>query len=273
MIHSVAISQMVGTHYFSPLKGDFQTCIDQAAEIGYDGVELHVRNPNSVNFSALAEYANTKNIKITSIGTGMACGYDGHYLTNKDAVARREAINVFIDFIKGAHQCGHAVVLFGLMKGPLPDDRLRETYKDILFESLQPCVEAAEKYNCGITIEAINRFMAAYLWSVDETLEFVERFKSKRVTIHLDTFHMNIEDKSMRDAILKSKDRLGYFHFSDSDRCYPGHGHINFKEVVDSLYDIGFTGDDAIWAHEYDSIPDSVTSAHRGLENVKKLLH
>ena len=53
MIHSVAISEMVGTHYFSPLKGDFKTCIDQAAQIGYEGVEIHVRNPFAVDFNEL----------------------------------------------------------------------------------------------------------------------------------------------------------------------------------------------------------------------------
>ena len=159
------------------------------------------------------------------------------------------------------------------MKGPLPDDRLRETYKNILFESLQPCIETADKLDCDITIEAINRFMAAYLWSTEETLEFVNRFDSPHVTIHLDTFHMNIEDKNMRNSILKSKDRLGYFHMSDSDRCYPGHGHIDFQEIVDALYDADFAGDNAVWAFEYDSIPDTITSAKHGLDYIKNLEH
>ena len=60
MIHSVAISEMVGTHYFSPLKGDFKTCIDQAAQIGYEGVEIHVRNPFAVDFNELHDYALSK---------------------------------------------------------------------------------------------------------------------------------------------------------------------------------------------------------------------
>lgn len=273
MIHSVAISEMVGIHYFSPLKGDFKTCIDQAAKIGYEGVEIHVRNPFAVDFNELHDYALSKGVGITSIGTGMACGYDGHYFTNPDALARKECQRVFNGFLEGAKICDNAIVLFGLMKGPLPDDRLRELYKDILFESLQPCVETADKLGCDITIEAINRFMAAYLWSVEETMEFVERFDSPHVTIHLDTFHMNIEDKSMRDAIIRSKDRLGYFHMSDSDRCYPGHGHIDFKEIVDTLYEVGFCKDDDTWAFEYESIPDTVTSAKLGLDCIKSYEH
>lgn len=270
MIHSVGISEMVGTHYFSPLKGEFHACMDQAAEIGFDGVELHARSPRDFDFVELGDYARSRGLVVSAIGTGMACGYDGHYLTNKDAVARREAIAVLQDFVRAARDCGATAVMFGLMKGPLPDENLRETYKNILHESLLPVVEVAEQMGVDITIEAINRFMAAYLWSADETLEFVNRFDSKRVTIHLDTFHMNIEDESMRGPILRCKDRLGYFHFSESDRCYPGHGHIDFREVVDALYEIGYM-EKGIGAYEYDSIPDCETCARRGLEYIKAL--
>lgn len=270
MIHSVAISEMVGSHYYSPLKDNFMACMDQAAQVGYEGVELHVRNPLAIDCGALKAHADANNLKITSIGTGMACHFDGHYLTNKDSIARKEAIGVLNAFLQAAHDCGNSIVMFGLMKGPLPDPTQREIYKDILFESLLPCVETAEKLNCDITIEAINRFQASFLWSTEETLEFVNRFDSKHVTIHLDTFHMNIEDKSFRDAILLSKDRLGYFHFSDSDRCYPGHGHVDFKECVDALYEVGYTKANDVWAFEYDSIPDTLTSARLGLEYIKQ---
>ena len=66
------------------------------------------------------------------------------------------------------------------------------------------------------------------------------------------------------------KDRLGYFHFSDNDRCYPGHGHIDFKSIVEALNDIGYMKN-GIGAYEYDSIPDCITSARLGLEHIKNI--
>lgn len=124
-------------------------------------------------------------------------------------------------------------------------------------------------YELRMIVEAINRFQAAYLWSADETLEFVERFDSKRATIHLDTFHINIEDKDMERAIRICKDRLGYFHVSDSDRAHPGHGHFDFKKCIEVLYDIGYDG---VLGHEYNADPDPVTAAVNGYEFIKQYL-
>lgn len=272
MIHSVAISELVGKSYYSPLKGDLHACMDEAAEIGFDGVELHVRSPKEFDYAELAEYAAEKGLVITTIGTGMACHYDGHYMTNPDPVARKAATQVLIDFLRCGKLCGGAAVMFGLMKGPLPEAVMREQYKKILYEALQPVVEEAEKLGVDLTIESINRFQSSFLWTTDETLEFVERFKSDRVTIHLDTFHMNIEDNDFRRCIIKCKNKLGHFHFSDSDRCYPGHGHINFKEIIDALYEIGYM-DHGVGAYEYDSIPTCMTSARLGLEYIKRFEH
>lgn len=269
MIQSITISDCVGPYSQCVLKGDILQCIDHAKRLGYEGVEMHMRNAKLNDYHRIKEYADRLDMKVTGIGTGMACYADGHYLTNPDKMARKEAQQVLIDFLEAAHILGDTVVLFGLMKGPLPDPREREKYKDILFESLQPVIEAAEKFGNDLMIEAINRFQAAYLWSADETLEFVERFDSKRATIHLDTFHINIEDKDMERAIRICKDRLGYFHVSDSDRAHPGHGHFDFKKCIEVLYDIGYDG---VLGHEYNADPDPVTAAVNGYEFIKQYL-
>lgn len=271
MIMSLAISDCVSAGSPCPLKGDILQCMDHAKRLGYDGVELHMRNAKLNDYHQIAGYADALGIKVTTIGTGMACYADGHYMTNPDKQARQAAAQVLIDFLEAGRTVGGAAVMFGLMKGPLPEPRLRDQYKDILFESLQPVVQAAEKFGCDLTIEAINRFQSDYLWTADETLEFVNRFQSERVTVHLDTFHMNIEDKDMERAIRICKGKLGHFHFSDSDRCYPGHGHVDFKMCMDTLYDIGYA-QNGLGGHEYNADPDGVTAAVKGLEYVKQFV-
>lgn len=272
MIQSITISDCVGPYSQCVLKGDILQCIDHAKRLGYEGVEMHMRNAKLNDYHRIKDYADRLGMKVTGIGTGMACYADGHYLTNPDKLARKEAQQVLIDFLEAAHILGDTVVLFGLMKGPLPDPREREKYKDILFESLQPVIEAAEKFGNDLTIEAINRFQADYLWSADETLEFVNRFDSERATIHLDTFHINIEDKDMERAIRICKDRLGYFHVSDSDRAHPGHGHFDFKKCVEVLYDIGYDKKKGVLGHEYNADPDPVTAAVNGYQFIKQYL-
>lgn len=269
VIQSITISDCVGPYSQCVLKGDILQCIDHAKRLGYEGVEMHMRNAKLNDYHRIKEYADCLEMKVTGIGTGMACYADGHYLTNPDKAARKEAQQVLIDFLEAANILGDTVVLFGLMKGPLPNPRERELYKDILFESLQPVIEAAEKFGNDLTIEAINRFQADYLWSADETLEFVNRFDSRRATIHLDTFHINIEDKDMERAIRICKDRIGYFHVSDSDRAHPGHGHFDFEKCIEVLYDIGYDG---VLGHEYNADPDPVTAAVNGYQFIKQYL-
>lgn len=271
MIHSLAISDCSGSGSPYPLKGDLIQCMDHAKRLGYDGVELHARNVKYNDYHKLAYYADKFDIKVTAICPGSAAYYDGHYLVNEDKQALKEAQNVFIDFIKAGSILGGLTLSLSTIKGGLPDPLLRDSYKNQFYENLLPLVDAAEKYNCVIAIEAANRFQTPYLCSTEETLEFVNRFDSDRVKIHLDTFHMNIEDPDLPAAIIQSKDRLGYFHFSDSDRCYPGHGHINYKEIVDALYEAGFM-ENGVGGHEYFADPDGVTAALRGLAHIKQFM-
>ena len=133
MIQSITISDCVGPYSQCVLKGDILQCIDHAKRLGYEGVEMHMRNAKLNDYHRIKEYADRLDMKVTGIGTGMACYADGHYLTNLDKLARKEAQQVLIDFLEVAHILGDTVVLFGLMKGPLPDPREREKYKDILF--------------------------------------------------------------------------------------------------------------------------------------------
>lgn len=73
----------------------------------------------------------------------------------------------------------------------------------------------------------------------------------------------------MERAIRICKDRLGYFHVSDSDRAHPGHGHFDFKKCIEVLYDIGYDG---VLGHEYNADPDPVTAAVNGYEFIKQYL-
>ncbi|MGE4276685.1 MAG: TIM barrel protein [Lawsonibacter sp.] len=269
MIHTVGITDQVKLNYPAPIQGELLTCMDTAARLGFDGVEIHMRNPAAEDPCRLADEAAKRGLRITTIGTGMACYADGHYMTNPDLAARKDAEKVLSSFFYAGQVCGAKAIMFGLMKGPLPDPQMREQQKDILYEALLPIVDTAERTGVDLTIEAINRFQSSFLWSTDETLEFVNRFKSDRVTIHLDVFHMNIEDDGFYKNILKCGKRLGHFHFTDNDRCYPGHSRMNFKEIYDALYDVGYAPN-GIASHEYNPVPDSETACKKGLAFLKQ---
>lgn len=269
MITTLDVSDVAPAKAPCPIKGDLKYCIDKAKEIGFDGIEIHARNPKLLDGKELGAYAAQKDMLITTIGTGLAYAWDGYSLTHPMFYRRQEAIEVVKGFLEVGAQMGGADVMLAIMKGAFPDGADREEYKNIFYESLLPCVEVAEKLGNDLTIEAVNRFECPWLWTADETLEFVNRFGSDRVTVHLDTFHMNIEDKDMEAAIRLCKGKLGHFHVSDNDRRYPGHSHVDFKMCIDTLYDIGY---DKALGFEYWADPDGETAARLGLEHIKQFL-
>ena len=98
--------------------------------------------------------------------------------------------------------------------------------------------------NLGITygVEAVNRFEGVVLNTAKEAVNYVKAVESPNVGVLLDTYHMNIEEASIRDAILTAGDLLVGFHTGDNNRCIPGKGHINWDEVFSSLAEIHYTG-------------------------------
>lgn len=93
-----------------------------------------------------------------------------------------------------------------------------------------------------IAIEPINRFESFLLNSAAQGLRFIDAVGSPAVKLHLDTFHMNIEEPDMVAAILQASSVLVNMHVSDSNRCAVGRGHIDFRSIVAALVKVGYRG-------------------------------
>ena len=89
----------------------------------------------------------------------------------------------------------------------------------------------------------LNRFEHFLINTSEEGVRFVEEVGSPNLKILLDTYHMNIEEDSLGDAIRGAGDHLGMFHIGENNRRPPGRGHIPWDEVVRALIESGFEGD------------------------------
>jgi D-psicose/D-tagatose/L-ribulose 3-epimerase len=94
-----------------------------------------------------------------------------------------------------------------------------------------------------ICIEPLNRFETDFLNTGGQCLKLIQAIGAKNVKAHLDTFHMNIEEKFQGPAIIKAGRQLGHFHACGSDRGTPGNDHIDWKSVARALKKIGYNGD------------------------------
>ena len=79
--------------------------------------------------------------------------------------------------------------------------------------------------------------------SPDVYLKLIKAVGAKNVKLHLDTFHMNIEEKNQHDAIVKAGKHLGHFHACGSDRGTPGNDHLDWPGIAAALRDIRYDGD------------------------------
>lgn len=93
-----------------------------------------------------------------------------------------------------------------------------------------------------IALEPINRFETDFINTCEQGLEMIHDVNSRALKLHLDTFHMNIEEKDPADAIRRAGRHLGHFHACGCDRGTPGHDHIDWKSIAAALKSIRYDG-------------------------------
>ena len=113
----------------------------------------------------------------------------------------------------------------------------------MVVRNVKELAQYAEARGRQICIEPLNRFETDFLNTCDQGLKLIRAVGSKAVKLHLDTFHMNIEEKFQGPAIRKAGKLLGHFHACGSDRGTPGNDHIDWKGVAAALKAIRYQGD------------------------------
>lgn len=107
---------------------------------------------------------------------------------------------------------------------------------------LQISAERARSRGIDLGIEPVNRYETHLLNTGWQAVEMIERIGADNVFVHLDTYHMNIEEKGAANGILAARDHLKYIHLSESDRGTPGYGTCDWDEIFATLAAIGFRG-------------------------------
>lgn len=198
--------------------------------VGFDGIELLLRSANDVDPLELERLASKHELEVSAIGTGLAT-LDGLYLGSQDESTRRKAVGRVKGFCKLAERFGCPVVIGSIKGGVSPPPSLFS-----LARSLKELGEAK------LAVEPLNRYESAIVNTASQALEFARDNDLPSLTVLLDTFHMNIEEKSIEEAVRKAGGRLAHVHVADSNRMAPGDGHIDFRGFFQALRDIGYDG-------------------------------
>lgn len=238
--------------------------VHQAAELGFDAVELFLPSSTAVPASEIQQLLDDTGLKLAAVGTGAGMVIQKLSLTDADAGQRARArafVKAMIDF--GGPFAAPAII--GSMQGHRGGKVSHDQALRWLGEALVELGEHAQQYNIPLVYEPLNRYETNLVNTVADGVALLASSVAKNVVLLADLFHMNIEEAHVADAIRSGGSHIGHVHFVDSNRQPVGAGHTDFPPIIAALKDIGYDG---YLCAEAFPIPDSYTAAKMTVEAV-----
>jgi D-psicose/D-tagatose/L-ribulose 3-epimerase len=173
---------------------------------------------------------------------GMAADMD---MLSEDAAVRKNAIHFLGEVCRAMKQMG-GTIMAGINysswpRRPLPGED-KQVLTDRAVEGVREAIKTAEDCEVFFCIEVVNRFEHFLMNTAAEGIAFIKRVGSPNCKLHLDTFHLNIEEDSIDGAIREAGSWLGHFHLGEPNRRPPGRGRMPWPEVFGALSDINYQG-------------------------------
>ena len=229
--------------WFSPVTlDDLKTTAAQMARAGFDMIELPFETVDAFDYTEAAAIIRDHGLRVS---TAAAMGPDRD-LIHSDSQLRENGLAYVRHCIEAARTLG-ASNLIGPMYSAvgrtwqsLPEERARDI--DLLVSQLSGLAAYAADHGVTLCLEPLNRFETSFLNTARQALEVVERVSHPSCQLMLDTFHMNIEETSLGEAIRSAGPHLRHVHACENDRGAPGAGHVPWTEVADALKEIGYDG-------------------------------
>jgi len=254
---------------FSPLlfSGNLDKGLKDASILGYDGVELSLLDSNDIDRKWILRRLKDLGLHVYTIATGQTYYANDYSLYSIEEVKRKKAVERVKGHIDFASMLGSMVIIGGI-RGEIAEGKrkLEQIEKGKL--AMSECAEYAEKKEVILLLEPINRYETNLVNTLDEGMELIEEIGNKNLRLLPDTFHMNIEEKSLEESLFKAKSYIEYIHFADSNRLAPGWGHINFNRIVSTLIKIGYKGAIGI---EILPEPDDYKAAEQAISYLRQL--
>ncbi len=229
-----------------------QVTFDRLVRFGYQALEL-VGEPERLQAGHVLALSRSSGIPVTSILTWCLAGLPGRDLASPDPIERHAAV----DYARSCLDFAVAVEAPVLVVLPAPAGRTapagnpqteaewkraHATEWGLALESIRALAEHSQGSGILLALEPINRYETFLVTNLEQGLRFLDQAGVPNLKLHLDTFHMNIEEPDPAAAVLQAGDRLVNLHLSDSNRQAPGRGHLDFAALLKALQAIGYQG-------------------------------
>ncbi|MEA4911857.1 MAG: sugar phosphate isomerase/epimerase family protein [Oscillospiraceae bacterium] len=265
MKYCVAIGQTTSPSTPLLLDGDFVNSMRTAASLGYGAVEIHTPEPQSLDIGALRAACDSLGLCIATLGTGQIYGKYGLYLMDPDEQRQRRIVDMVCRYIDIAAQLGSKVTI-GSIKGNVPQGGDREVCLAVMGKLLREISAYAVEKNVTVLLEATNHFENNVLNTGKDVRAMIEKNSLRNFEALMDSFHINMEERSPATCLRDAGPYLGHIHFGDNTRMYPGSGAFNFDVFCQSIREIGYDG---VLSVECFPLPDGLTAAKESIRFFK----
>ncbi|MDO9086993.1 MAG: 5-keto-L-gluconate epimerase [Anaerolineaceae bacterium] len=266
---SIVYSTQQTNFQAATFSGGLEANLSKISDYGYDGVELAIRDPKLVDLDDLTSMIQKFGLSVPAIGTGQAWGEEGLSFTDPDLEIRKAAIERIKSHIPLAERF-NAVIIIGLVRGITKPGLKQEQTMDWLCEALLQCCSSAMTQGVRLALEPINRYETTLINNVAQGMELISKVAMENFGLLLDTFHMNIEEPNIEESIKLCGNRIFHFHVADSNRWYPGGGHLDFEAILNSLINAGYSG---YISGEFLPFPDADIAARRSINYLQNIFH
>lgn len=239
---------IISMQFTRPFTGADLHYFDKARSLGFDFVELLVPEPEDnlplADARRAAQDAGLFLVLAARVNQGRS-------IASGEAANRRGGLDYLKHTVEVAAELGATIVggpLYGepmvfAGRPPVPrDDADIAARADWTITGLAEAAPIAHAAGVTLALEALNRFETDVISTTRQAVEVVDAVANPGLGVMLDTFHMNMEDRSIPDAIRLAGNRIVHFQANENHRGHPGTGHIDWPAVMRALHQVGYAG-------------------------------
>jgi D-psicose/D-tagatose/L-ribulose 3-epimerase len=208
-------------------------------ETGYDLIEIPLLDPSDVDAAMTRRVLEEEGL---AASCSLGLGFDTDVSSADAAVSARgeELLAAAVDVTGALGASFLGGVVYSAMGKYLSPPTAAGRRNCV--EALKRVAGRAERAGVTIGIEAVNRYESNVVNTAEQALELVDEIAAENLVVHLDSYHMNIEERNLAEPVGLAASRLGYVHVGESNRGYLGEGTVDFAELFGALAEISYEG-------------------------------
>ena len=213
--------------------------VQRARAAGFDLIEFPLMEPDSFDSATARRAAEAEGLHIT-VSLGLPAEADVSSDDPSIVAAGQRLLDTALDRtaeMGGSYMCG---VLYGSMRKHMAP--ATATGRASSVDAVRSLAGRASSLGIRLSLEVVNRYESNLLNTGRQALEYLKEVDRSDVSVHLDTYHVNIEESDLFQPVLDVGDRLGYLHIGESHRGYLGTGSVDFGSAFRALDRIHYDG-------------------------------